>query len=306
MSTPPQTSQLIDSLSKIGGLDSYDGRETLKQVLSEWQRRDKRSFNVLSDSSSSDEEFLEVPKSTKHASYTSKGIHQCRHEGCDRTFTTATNRNRHEKLHSGERPFICNFDNCGKSFARKYDLQVHLRSHTKDRPYKCDVDGCDKAFTRSSSLKEHEKSVHQLEKTTRKRIKLPPVDDFATILPSVHQQISYPTTPHPRQVKIEREADQTPSLQPSPEFIEPKTEVLSPKLEEELSPSHTLDWDYTPPESPSSCGSSIPTSPLEGMLAFPPLFDDEWDSLSIPDQTQNIPYIILEFVNPLDCVTMLS
>eukprot|EP01119_Soliformovum_irregulare_P024053 TRINITY_DN8543_c0_g1_i2.p1 TRINITY_DN8543_c0_g1~~TRINITY_DN8543_c0_g1_i2.p1 ORF type:complete len:279 (+),score=34.04 TRINITY_DN8543_c0_g1_i2:71-907(+) len=179
-------------------------------ILGEWQKNDEeiRHLNeeitpesILS-SIKGEEPALSARRllqSMNHNIPNAKGgLHQCRFSGCERTFTTSTNRNRHEKLHSGERPFICNFgEDCKKSFARKYDLQVHLRSHTKDRPYKCDAAGCDKAFTRSSSLKEHEKAIHGIEKMgVRKRVKLPPVDDHCIMRsPGSSQLELYPRSP---------------------------------------------------------------------------------------------------------------
>lgn len=92
----------------------------------------------------------------------SRILYACRYPGCKGSFTTPANMKRHEKLHSGEKPYCCDQDNCGKRFARKYDLKLHCRTHTKEKPYSCKIDGCKKRFGRLSSLKEHERNLHNV------------------------------------------------------------------------------------------------------------------------------------------------
>lgn len=89
----------------------------------------------------------------------------CRFPGCQKTFTNPSNRLRHERLHSGVKPFVCDYKHdgviCGKSFARKSDLQTHLKTHTKEKPFPCSI--CGKAFARSSDLRCHER-IHESKK----------------------------------------------------------------------------------------------------------------------------------------------
>jgi len=73
-----------------------------------------------------------------------------------------SNRKRHERLHTGVKPYECTFDGCSKTFARQCDMKVHLRTHTKEKPYTCEVIGCGKKFSRNSSLREHERNIHSL------------------------------------------------------------------------------------------------------------------------------------------------
>jgi len=91
-----------------------------------------------------------------------KLIYTCAFPGCDGVFNSTSNKKRHERLHSGEKPHKCDYVGCGKSFARKYDLKVHVRTHTKEKPYTCDMSGCGKRFSRNSSLREHERNIHNL------------------------------------------------------------------------------------------------------------------------------------------------
>lgn len=57
----------------------------------------------------------------------------------------------HERLPSGERPFICAA--CGKAFVCNCSLVPHRRTHTGEWPYACSE--CGRAFSQGSNLNEH-------------------------------------------------------------------------------------------------------------------------------------------------------
>ena len=79
---------------------------------------------------------------------------------CNKQFSKPSLLQRHERVHSGVRPFICSV--CKKSFSQKSAMQVHFNTvHGGEKKFKCPF--CSYPFSQKANLKTHIQRSHAMQ-----------------------------------------------------------------------------------------------------------------------------------------------
>ncbi|KAG8524035.1 LOW QUALITY PROTEIN: Zinc finger protein 169 [Galemys pyrenaicus] len=92
-----------------------------------------------------------------HISESEARHHVC--PGCDRGFCQSSDLIKHQRTHTGEKPYICK--ECRQGFGRKSSLSIHQRKHCGEKPYMCRE--CGRHFRYTCSLTNH-KRIHSGER----------------------------------------------------------------------------------------------------------------------------------------------
>ena len=80
----------------------------------------------------------------------------CRHNRCNKAYTTSFSLRRHMTTHQSDRKFSC--PTCGKQFALAQYLKEHMYIHNDQKPFRCDYPGCNMSFRQAGKLSLHKKT----------------------------------------------------------------------------------------------------------------------------------------------------
>lgn len=70
---------------------------------------------------------------------------------CDRPFKHKRSRDRHVKLHTGDKRYKC--QHCTCAFSRSDHLKIHLKTHDHRKPFQCTV--CNRGYNTAAALTSH-------------------------------------------------------------------------------------------------------------------------------------------------------
>ncbi|XP_078498980.1 zinc finger and BTB domain-containing protein 40 [Lissotriton helveticus] len=122
--------------------------------------------------------------------HTGERPYMCKH--CQMTFTQAAALAYHtKKKHSEGKMYACQY--CDSVFAQSIELTRHVRTHTGDKPYVCRE--CGKGFSQANGLSVHLRTFHNIEDPydcQKCRMSFPTLDDHRKHIQEVHSREYHP------------------------------------------------------------------------------------------------------------------
>ncbi|CAN7991609.1 unnamed protein product, partial [Ixodes hexagonus] len=119
---------------------------------------------------------------------------------CQRLFKHKRSRDRHVKLHTGDRKYRCS--QCEAAFSRSDHLKIHMKTHDHAKPFQCAM--CNRGYNTAAALTSHMQNHRKNASSRRRRDPVggppPPAPHTSPLLPHPLQLLHSPNPqppPHP-------------------------------------------------------------------------------------------------------------
>lgn len=150
------------SLEKVPTFTKQKPRKKQKISKSSSKRAEKEVFHNEQPAETADDHYFKAMDDSDDLDENGeKKIFQCAFEGCNESFARRQACKTHFYNHLASKTvtngYNCQF--CQKTFKVQSALERHERVHTGDKPFSCDYAGCNKAFSQKEMLKRH-KVIH--------------------------------------------------------------------------------------------------------------------------------------------------
>ncbi|XP_027853757.2 zinc finger protein 182-like isoform X2 [Aphis gossypii] len=187
---PSRKKKCGDKMSKVDAQKILSKKKNMSKTLNMKKRNSisnevKRSINNAN--SKNEPKIIFVPNIATNSEERTISITQkpspkvC--QFCKKIFKKNADLERHERIHTGDKPYKCDQPNCNKAFATKSSLEYHIITHS-GKMKRAECPQCNGLFATTSTLK-----VHMRQHTGEKPFKCPVCGDAFRTTGHLHTHV---------------------------------------------------------------------------------------------------------------------